>query len=60
MTKGRPKRLKLEERIALARRYHAGDTPKVLAEAYGVPRRHVTRMRVTFRLWSLGECERTL
>ncbi|WP_299831943.1 helix-turn-helix domain-containing protein [uncultured Roseobacter sp.] len=44
MTKGRPKRLKLEERIALARRYHAGDTPKVLAEAYGVSRRHVTRI----------------
>lgn len=44
MTKGRPKRLKLEERIALARRYHAGETPKVLAEAYGVSRRHVTRI----------------
>ncbi len=44
MTKGRPKRMKLEERIALARRYHAGETPKVLAEAYGVSRRHVTRI----------------
>ena len=44
MTKGRPKRLKLEDRIALARRYHAGETPKVLAEAYGVSRRHVTRI----------------
>lgn len=44
MAKGRPKRLKLEERIALARRYHAGETPKVLAEAYGVSRRHVTRL----------------
>jgi len=44
VAKGRPKRLKLEERIALARRYHAGETPKVLAEAYGVSRRHVTRI----------------
>ena len=44
MTKGRPKRLKLEDRIALARRYHAGETPKVLAVAYGVSRRHVTRI----------------
>lgn len=44
MSKGRPKRLKLEDRIALARRYHAGETPKVLAEAYGVSRRHVTRI----------------
>jgi hypothetical protein len=44
VAKGRPKRLKLEERIALARRYHAGDTPKVLAEVYGVSRRHVTRI----------------
>jgi hypothetical protein len=41
---GRPKRLKLEERIELARRYHAGETPKVLAEVYGVSRRHVTRL----------------
>lgn len=44
MKPGRPKRLKLEERIELARRYHAGETPKVLAEAYGVSRRHVTRL----------------
>lgn len=44
MKTGRPKRLKLEERIELARRYHAGETPKVLAEAYGVSRRHVTRL----------------
>ncbi|MEO3416204.1 helix-turn-helix domain-containing protein [Roseovarius sp. CAU 1744] len=44
MRTGRPKRLKLEERIELARRYHAGETPKVLAEAYGVSRRHVTRL----------------
>ena len=44
MRSGRPKRLKLEERIALARRYHAGETPKVLAAAYGVSRRHVTRL----------------
>lgn len=44
MTTGRPKRLKLEERIELARRYQAGETPKVLAEAYGVSRRHVTRL----------------
>ena len=44
MPSGRPKRLKLEERIELARRYHAGETPKVLAEAYGVSRRHVTRL----------------
>ena len=41
---GRPKRLKLEQRIELARRYRAGETPKVLAEAYGVSRRHVTRL----------------
>ncbi|WP_159810983.1 hypothetical protein [Litoreibacter roseus] len=44
MTAGRPKRLKLEERIALSRRYHAGETAKVLAAAYGVSRRHVTRI----------------
>ena len=44
MKTGRPKRLKLEERIELARRYHAGETPKVLAEVYGVSRRHVTRL----------------
>lgn len=44
MKTGRPKRLKLEERIELARRYHAGETPKVLADAYGVSRRHVTRL----------------
>jgi hypothetical protein len=44
METGRPKRLKLEQRIELARRYHAGETPKVLAEAYGVSRRHVTRL----------------
>ena len=44
MKTGRPKRLKLEQRIELARRYHAGETPKVLAEAYGVSRRHVTRI----------------
>ncbi|MEX0309692.1 MAG: hypothetical protein AB3N17_05530 [Tateyamaria sp.] len=44
MKTGRPKRLKLEERNELARRYHAGETPKVLAEAYGVSRRHVTRL----------------
>jgi hypothetical protein len=44
MKTGRPKRLKLEQRIELARRYHAGETPKVLAEAYGVSRRHVTRL----------------
>jgi hypothetical protein len=36
--------LKLEQRIELARRYHAGETPKDLAEAYGVSRRHVTRL----------------
>ena len=36
MKTGRPKRLELEQRIELARRYHAGETPKVLAEAYGV------------------------
>ncbi len=41
---GRPKRLKLEQRIELALRYHAGETPKVLAEAFGVSRRHVTRL----------------
>ncbi|WP_157577908.1 helix-turn-helix domain-containing protein [Roseivivax halodurans] len=34
----------MEERITLARRYHAGETPKVLAAAYGVSRRHVTRL----------------
>jgi len=44
MKTGRPKRLKLEQRIELTRRYHAGETPKVLAEAYGVSRRHVTRL----------------
>ena len=44
MTTGRPKRLKLEQRIELARRYHAGESTKVLAEAYGVSRRHVTRL----------------
>ncbi|WP_341236045.1 helix-turn-helix domain-containing protein [uncultured Sulfitobacter sp.] len=44
MKTGRPKRLKLEQRIELARRYKAGETPKVLAEAYGVSRRHVTRL----------------
>ena len=44
MPTGRPKRLKLEERIELARRYHAGETPKDLSEAYGVSRRHVTRL----------------
>ncbi|SFE99269.1 hypothetical protein SAMN04488523_11450 [Sulfitobacter brevis] len=44
MKTGRPKRLKLEQRIELARRYHAGETPKVLSEAYGVSRRHVTRL----------------
>lgn len=44
MPSGRPKRLKLEERIELARRYHAGETPKELSEAYGVSRRHVTRL----------------
>lgn len=44
MRTGRPKRLKLEQRIELARRYHAGETPKVLAEAFGVSRRHVTRL----------------
>jgi len=44
MRSGRPKRLKLEQRIELARRYHAGETPKVLAEVYGVSRRHVTRL----------------
>ncbi len=44
MKTGRPKRLKLEQRIELARRYHAGEPPKVLAEAYGVSRRHVTRL----------------
>lgn len=44
MKTGRPKRLKLEQRIELARRYHAGETPKVLAEAFGVSRRHVTRL----------------
>ena len=44
MKTGRPKRLKLEQRIELARRYHAGETPKVLAETYGVSRRHVTRL----------------
>jgi len=44
MKTGRPKRLELEQRIELARRYHAGETPKVLAEAYGVSRRHVTRI----------------
>jgi len=32
MKTGRPKRLKLEQRIELARRYHAGETPKVLSE----------------------------
>lgn len=37
-------RLKLEERIALARRYHAGEAAQALAEAYGVSRRHVTRI----------------
>mgnify|MGYP003626609225 CR=1 FL=1 len=36
--------LKLEQRIELARRYKAGETPKVLAEAYGISRRHVTRL----------------
>ena len=41
---GRPKRLKLEQRQELARRYLAGETPKVLAEFYGVSRRHVTRL----------------
>ncbi|MDP5218787.1 helix-turn-helix domain-containing protein [Ruegeria sp. 2205SS24-7] len=41
---GRPKRLKLEARIELAQRYHRGETPKALAEAYGVSRRHVTRI----------------
>jgi len=44
MKTGRPKRLKLEQRIELARRYHAGETPKVLAEAFGLSRRHVTRL----------------
>ena len=44
MKTGRPKRLKLEERIELARRYRLGETPKVLAEAYGISRRHVTRL----------------
>jgi len=44
MKTGRPKRLNLEQRIELARRYKAGETPKVLAEAYGVSRRHVTRL----------------
>lgn len=44
MKAGRPRRLKLEQRIELARRYHAGEPPKVLAEAYGVSRRHVTRL----------------
>ncbi len=44
MKTGRPKRLTLEERIELARRYHAGETPKALAEVYGVSRRHVTRL----------------
>lgn len=44
MKTGRPRRLKLEQRIELARRYHAGESPKVLAEAYGVSRRHVTRL----------------
>ena len=41
---GRPKRLTLEQRIALAQRYHAGETAKHLSEAYGVSRRHVTRI----------------
>lgn len=44
MTTGRSKRLKLEQRHELARRYLAGETPKVLAEIYGVSRRHVTRL----------------
>jgi len=44
MKTGRPKRLKLEQRIELARRYHAGEPTKVLAEAYGVSCRHVTRL----------------
>ena len=44
MKTGRPKRLKLEQRIEMARRYHAGETPKALAEAYGISRRHVTRL----------------
>ena len=44
MKTGRPKRLKLEQRIALARRYHAGETAKVQAEDYGESRRHVTRL----------------
>ena len=44
MQPGRQKRLKLEERIELARRYHVGETPKVLAGAYGGSRRHVTRL----------------
>ncbi len=44
MKTGRPRRLKLEQRFELARRYHAGETPKVLAAAYGVSRRHVTRL----------------
>ena len=44
MKTGRPRRLKIEERIALARRYRAGETPKALAEAFGVSRRHVTRI----------------
>ncbi|WP_051927664.1 hypothetical protein [Ruegeria halocynthiae] len=41
---GRPKRLKLEARIELARRYQAGETAKHLSEVYGVSRRHVTRI----------------
>lgn len=44
VARGRSKRLKLEERIELARRYHAGETPKALAAAFGVSRRHVTRI----------------
>lgn len=44
MKTGRPKRLKLEQRIELARRYHSGETPKVLAEAFGVSPRHVSRL----------------
>lgn len=44
MPRDRPTRLTEEERRALARRYRAGETPKVLAACYGISRRHVTRL----------------
>lgn len=44
MRAGRPKKLKLEQRIELARRHAAGESAKALSAAFGVSARHVSRL----------------